>query len=700
MRRYAAVSFLSALLLFLVQPLMARTILPWFGGAAAVWTTCLLFYQTLLFVGYAYAHLGRRLGVRRQALLHVVLMAATLALLPITPSAAWRPTGPEQPTLHLLALLTATVGGPYLLLAGTTPLLHDWFGRTAPGRSPYWLYAVSNAGSLLALLAYPSVVEPGLAVHHQGLLWSWAYVGFAVAVAWVGWSTTDVGGAPAEPTDAGTAPTAADRLFWLTASACGSGLLLAVTNTVTMDVASIPLLWVVPLALYLLTFILAFSGRYHRGQWGAVLFLALGVTDLLWVGGWALAIVAQVALASGVLVAGCMVCHGELARSAPPPERLTGFYLTMAAGGAIGGALVAVVAPAVLRDYYELPAFVLLAFALLLVAVLREPGAASGSGTAVARTPGPVSRGLRTTTGITLAAVLAAAVIIFAGQTRMRWRGTVASARNFYGVLRVQDHPAGLMHALRVLRHGQIFHGAEFLDSARTGLPTTYFARGSGVALAITTHPKRVAGEPLRIGVIGLGVGTLAAWTRPGDTLHFYEIDPAAERLARRYFTYLGGSPGAVEVTLGDGRISLERAVEAAGGRPLYDILVVDAFAGDAVPVHLLTKECADLYGRAVGPDGLVLFQITNRYVDLGRVVRGLADAEGMQVVRVDQPADSARGALQNAWMLLAPRSFRIPPRLDAASTPLAGRKPPVLWTDDFSNLLGVLRAATPAPGS
>ncbi len=679
MRRFAAVTFLSALLLFLVQPLMGRTILPWFGGASSVWTTCLLFYQTLLFVGYAYAHLGRRLRLRHQVLLHIGLVGLTLALLPITPSLAWRPAGPQDPTIHLLALLTVSVGGPYLLLAGTTPLLHDWFGQSDPDGSPYRLYAVSNAGSLLALLAYPTVMEPLLRVHLQGVVWSWGYVAFAVAVAGVGWSAARR--ASASTADARAVPAArpsrGDLAFWVTASACGSGFLLAVTNTITQDVASIPLLWIVPLALYLSTFILAFGGHYRRRTWGALLVVALGVTDLLWAGGFALSVVAQLLLGSGVLVAGCMVAHGELAASAPAPPRLTTFYLTMAGGGALGGGLVALVAPAVLPDYYELPFFVLLALGILLAAHVRR---------APARSP----RSLLVTTRVTLAGLTAAGVVLFAAQARRRHRDTVASVRNFYGVLRVQDHPPGVLHGLRVLRHGRIFHGAEFMDSARLGVPTTYFTRGSGVELAIRTTPRRVRGEPLRIGVIGLGVGTLAAWTRPGDTLRFYEIDPAAERLARRYFTYLSSSPGFVDVVLGDGRIALERDVARAHGHPLYDILVVDAFAGDAVPVHLLTRECADLYRRAVAPRGRILFQITNRHVDLEPVVRGLAEAEGMQAVRIDQAASPRQGALANSWMILAPRNEPLPAPVALAETRPSGRT--VLWTDDYSNVLGLLR--------
>ena len=675
MRRYAAISLLSALLLFLVQPLMARAILPWFGGAASVWTTSLLFYQALLFGGYAYAHVGRRLGPGRQAIVHLVLLFATVVLLPITPSEAWKPVGAEAPTLRLLGLLTASVGGPYLLLAGTTPLLHDWFALEAPNRSPYPLYAVSNVGSLLALLIYPAVMGPLLPVSRQGVWWSWAYVGLVVASAWLAWRFLAARPQPATPaavSDA-PAPTLLDRTLWVLLAACGSGLLLAITNQITMDVAAVPLLWILPLAVYLVTFILAFAGLYRRGTWGALLVLGIGGSVLLWAGGFALPVAVQIGLGLGVLLAGCMVCHGELARAAPAPGHLTLFYLMIAGGGALGGLLVAVVAPIVLSDFYELPAFVIATYALLLV-VMRRDAASAFAGRDRARS------------WAVLVSVLVLGAAAFVGPSLRRTAGTVAAERSFYGVLRVQDRPEGLLSEMRVLRHGRIFHGAQFLEPERSTLPTAYFTEGSGVALAIGGHAKRVAGEPLRIGVIGLGVGTIAAWGEPGDRVRFYELDPVAERLARTHFTFLAESAAEVDVVLGDGRLSLERDVAASPGQPLYDVLVVDAFAGDAVPVHLLTRESAELFRRALEPDGVIVFQITNRHVDLERVVRGLARAEGMEAVRIDQDPPRGTGAIPNSWMLVAEEGDDLP---DGART---GARDPVLWTDDYSNLLRVLR--------
>ena len=681
MRSYAVLTFLSALLLFMVQPLMARAVLPWFGGAASVWTTSLLFYQTLLFGGYAYAYLGRRLGVRRQAVLHLSLVALSLFLLPVTPAEAFKPTGPESPTWKLLGLLMASVGAPYLLLAGTTPLLHDWFGRGTPNRSPYRLYAVSNAGSLLALFLYPTVVEPLMAVRRQGVAWSWVYGAFALGLAGLVWriaelpategSTTRVASGQSTP-----APSRGELLFWAALAACGTGLLMAITNMITMDIASVPLLWVVPLALYLTTFVLAFGGAYRRTTWGAFLVLGLGATALLWAGGFALPVLIQILLGCGVLVAGCMVCHGELARTAPHAEHLTVFYLTMAGGGALGGLAVAILAPAVLSDFYEFPGFVLLAYALLLVAMRRDPDS--------------VLRGrAASAAGISLLAVGVVAAAGFVLPTLRTMDGTIATERNFYGVLRVQDRPAGILSDMRVLRHGRIFHGAQYLDAERAALPTAYFTSGSGAAQAIRSHPRRRSGEALSVGVIGLGVGTLAVWSRPGDTFRFYEINPAAERLAREYFTFLRDAAAEVEIVLGDGRIMLEQELAAATGRPRYDVLIIDAFSGDAVPVHLLTLESLELYRRALAPGGVLVLQITNRHVDLERVVRGLADAAGLQALRLDQVPLEGSGGIRNAWMWLAAEGTPAP---EGANVTDPTQATPVLWTDDFSNLIGVLR--------
>ena len=656
--------------------------LPWFGGAATVWTTSLVFYQVLLLGGYLYAHLSRRLPLRTQAAIHVAILLATLLALPILPSEAWKPTGAEEPTMHLLMLLGASVGAPYLLLSSTSPLLHDWFGRLSPRRSPYQLFAVSNAGSLLALLAYPFVVEPLVGVDGQAAAWAWGYGVFVAGMAWIAWTATvsveapqpDARGAP-DATGTARDLTPGRFALWFLLAACGSGILLAVTNQMTLDVASVPFLWVMPLALYLATFILAFAGRYDRTVLGAALGLALGVQALLSHGDVEVALELQVAGGAAVLLAACWVCHGELARSAPGREHLTAFYLTMSAGGAVGGAAVSLAAPALLPDFWELPAFLLLAWVLLGAVMWSDPSSAMKQGGR------PMAW-----RGLLLVGVVAATVFVI--QEVTRGAGTLASERNFYGVVRVfegESRDAGLV---RGLRHGRILHGSQLQDPARRGSPTAYYASESGVHRAMRDHPRRATGLPLRVGVIGQGVGTVAAWGRPGDSIRFYEINPAVDRFARAYFTFMEESRAAVDVVLGDGRLSLEREVDVEGPARRYDVLVVDAFSGDAIPTHLLTREAAELYWRVLEPDGVLAFHVTNRHMDLTPVVRELAAHAGHQVVRVERDSDPVWDIAVSEWLLV----LRDPAPFLGPGATLERDEPRRLWTDRFSNLLHVLR--------
>lgn len=695
---YAAVTFLAAFLLFLVQPLLAKAVLPWFGGSASVWTTSLVFYQTMLLGGYLYAHLSRRVGLRAQATLHVAVLLATLLALPILPDPSWKPGGAEDPALHLLALLTVCVGAPYLLLATTSPLLHDWFARSFPGRSPYVLYSVSNTGSLLALLAYPFVVEPLWAVDAQASGWSWTYVLFVLGMGWIALATVRKAAgsdreagvslsadssqpAPApgpvtSPAHPGAPdPTPGTFVLWFLLAACGSGLLLAITNQMTLDVASVPFLWVMPLAVYLVTFILAFSGLYSRVAFGALLAFGLGIEALLEAGDASVPILLQLMGGAGVLFAACMVCHGELARSAPEPKHLTAFYLTMAGGGAAGGAAVSLGAPLLLTDFWELAAFLLLAWFLLGVVMWTDPASRMRAGGRPWAWRGLLLVGVVAGAGFVLPVV-------------SRDGGTLARERNFYGVLHVLDGTSPEAGRIRGLRHGRILHGSQLQGSGRLGVATTYYGSGSGAHEAIRQHPRRATG-PLRIGIVGEGAGTLAVWAQAGDTVRFYEIDPAVIDLARRYFTFIDDSPATVEVVLGDGRLSLERNLEPGGAGHRYDVLVIDAFSGDAIPTHLLSVEAADLYWAHLETDGVLAFNVTNRHLNLAPVIRGLAAHTGHRVVRVERQADAAFDIAFSRWLLVT----RDPaPFLAADGATPEPPEPSRRWTDRFSNLLHVLR--------
>ncbi len=556
---YAAIG-LGAFLLFLVQPMAARFILPWFGGGPTVWSACLLFFQVALLAGYGYAHLSRRLSLPRQVQLHLALLLLAALTLPIAPSPAWKPADAGVPAARILLLLTATLGAPYIVLAATAPLLQDWVARGRPGSAPYRLYAWSNAGSLVALILYPLVVEPFLPMRAQALAWSALFVAFGLVCAWSAVrvlrirpnaalsSETDASDATPLRADAGPSPdagrspdAAGGPITWVLLSACGSGLLLAVTNELCQNIAVVPLLWILPLTCYLLTFILCFADTYRRSIWSPLLLVTIAAAA------WASRLdienyPLQIAAVAGVLIAGCMVCHGELVRIRPDARRLTAFYLALAAGGALGGLSVALVAPAVLDRLWELPFFAVLSVLLLLIAMYRDPRSRLHGGANPFVWAG-------------LAAAFCGTVVAFTLPLESDTAVEIARTRNFYGVMSVDDDPLTVGPRMRRLHNGRILHGAQFLDPVKQSIAATYYADGSGIDLAVRQHPRRVAALPIRIGVVGLGAGTMAALGEGGDTVRFFDINPAAETFARRYFTFLSGSRASVSVVIGDARL-------------------------------------------------------------------------------------------------------------------------------------------------
>ncbi|MEW6689513.1 MAG: fused MFS/spermidine synthase [Pseudomonadota bacterium] len=668
---YAATIFLSSFLLFLVQPLIARQILPWFGGSAAVWTTCMLFFQTLLLAGYAYAHAtNAKLAPRAQALLHGVLLGASLLLLPVAPAEAWKPSGTEEPISHILLLLTVTVGLPYLLLSATSPLLQAWFARARPGADPYRLFAVSNLASLLALVGYPALAEPFLGNREQSLGWSGLYGVFAVLCAGLAWLSASPGEEKKTPDQGQTSnPSRGDYALWLALSAAGSVMLLAVTNHVTQNVASIPLLWLAPLTLYLLTFIIAFEGRgLYRVEifWAFVLAWLGGMAWLLADARFAFDLWIQLGMYLPGLFVACLFCHGELYRSRPAPRHLTAFYLTVSAGGALGGLLVAVVAPLAFNAYYEL------GLALVAVALLAAVRFA------------PVNRVARWASLAVLLAVTGCATYDgFRFQKNVR-----VSERSFYGVIRVKEYgePGGAYHVRRLL-HGVIMHGEQNMEAEARRLPTTYYQTSSGIGAAIEARQARGA---VRVGVIGLGAGTLAAYGRAGDRYRFYDINPQVVAVARSEFTFLADSPARIEVALGDARLSLER--EPAQG---FDVLAVDAFSSDSIPVHLITREALGVYLRHVKPDGIVAFHVSNRFLDLVPVVARLATEHGAHARLVsDQGKDGEEDHTTSDWVLISRDAAALRAREIEERSPEPPEDRPGLrtWTDDYSNLVQILK--------
>ena len=878
MPRYASTIFLSAFLLFQVQPLIAKHILPWFGGGPAVWTTCMLFFQAMLLGGYLYAHLTSvGLSARRQGVAHLALLVASLAILPIAPSEQWKPQAGGAPAGQILLLLLAAVGGPYFMLSSTSPLMQRWFSRSFPGRSPYRLYALSNFGSLLALLSYPVLVEPALPLRVQESIWSWAYVAFVALAAWCAIRAMRLKEEPAARASAAEKPApeadtqavrpgAGRMLLWLALSATGSALLLATTNQMCDNVAVFPFLWVLPLSLYLLTFVICFDNPrwYDRRVFGLLMLVAVPAACWLMRRGLKAAIPEQVGVYSIVMFACCMACHGELARSRPHPRHLTLFYLLVSAGGALGGLFVAVAAPVFFAGLWEYPISLASACLLTLIAwrvnrawqghfsttfwiwavasllqcgvvvfFLRRTHAeeieaidllallgVSGlihlfgwAGTAAwedrprslawlwgavsmaqiiwviayaeRRFPGVLSarqcaalalcvgavalclgalaglfrrwineswrQGLliaapQAVFGIGLgvlaygeAVVGRKACVVLAGVyaalhvlgflwSRASWRAYVArgvwlwaplatalavlgmelrqeslgdeaaaihASRNFYGVLRVAlaEDDNG---QYRSLTHGRIEHGMQYLEGPLRSEPTTYYGPDTGVGIAIRLHPRRSAPDPagrdLRVGVVGLGAGTLAAYGRPGDYFRFYEINPQVVELSSEYFSYLKDSAAQTEVALGDARISMEREL-AEDRSQQFDVLAIDAFNGDAIPVHLLTGECADIYRRHLKSDGLLLLHITNRYIDLNPVARALGDRLGWQAIRISTENNDELGVYRATWIILtANQEFTSLAEVQAAHCAWEEDEPgPLLWTDDFAALWRVI---------
>lgn len=661
---YSGAVLLGSLLLFAVQPMLAKAILPWFGGSSEVWIVCALFFQSALVAGYAYAHaVVRLLPPRGQAALHLGLLALSLLVLPVLPQAAWKPAGAEHPAFRILLLLGATVGLPYTLLAATTPLVQAWYARSNR-RPPYRLFALSNLASLAALLSYPFLIEPLAGVRRQAWIWSAAYVLFAALCGAA--AVTGARGAALKRPPAGAAPVSAStRALWFVLPAVASMLSLAVTTHLTQNVAPVPFLWIVPLAAYLLSFIVAFESDrwYRRAVWLPLLALALPAMSWLLLTrlpGQDLRL--QLVLFTGGLFVACMFCHGEVARLRPDPSRLTSYYLTLAGGGAAGAVVVALGAPLLLRTYAELPLAILLCGGLALLLTRRRPTSL----------PRPV-----------WAALLPAMAIGIGIAANEPPPGTREMDRNFYGGLRVADAtPEGLNGGVRRLYHGAIIHGCQWLRPDRRRLPTTYFGPDSGIGLLLRDPPP----APRRVGVVGLGAGTIAAYERPGDLYRFYELNPLVAELARREFTFLGDAPGVTGVVLGDGRLSLEREPPQR-----FDVLAIDAFSGDAIPAHLLSREALELYFRHLKPGGVLAMHLTNLNLDLPPVVAAAAAALGKDTREIDSPGDPARQVLAARWVLVSDDFRSASPPIAAA--PPARLKPGLrLWTDDYSGLWEVLK--------
>ena len=749
---YALTILVSAFLLFQVQPVIAKIILPWFGGSAAVWTTCLLFFQLVLLMGYAYAHgTVRKLSARAQTMLHCALLVFSIAVLPIYPNAAWKPTGLEEPTLAILRLLALTIGLPYFLLSTTGPLVQAWYARRFKGAMPYRLYALSNAGSMFALISYPVLFEPVFGTHRQSTIWSVGYLVFAALCAFTAVRSSSTAQAAEDlPDDGAMRPGMRQVVLWIALPACASVLLLAITNHLSQNVAAIPFLWVLPLSIYLLTFILCFegSGWYRRNPYLQLLGVALAsmaIAESIDASG-SVPIKILLPLYGIGLYTCCMACHGELAMLKPHPRYLTKFYLMISAGGAVGGLLVGFVAPRIFSALYELQLGLGLCALLILVVLSGDHEYVWFRGLLGPRriVPAAVLMALIGLIGYTrrgawqeigtkvvsavkkqfeapdnfhlyvlMAVLTIAAVTLLVGLRLGRMRGSGAgfaaellvlvligylsyqarqltadyrvTVRNFYGALRVRDNGTpDEFAATRTLTHGTINHGEQFLNPMRRNLPTTYYGPNTGIGLAIRSKQKTGA---IRVGVIGLGTGTISAYGRLGDYYRFYEINPLVLRLSRSEFTFLTDSKAQIDVAMGDARLSLEK--EAPEN---FDVLAVDAFSSDSIPVHLLTREAMELYFRHLRPDGILAVHISNRYLDLQPVLKGEKDALGKLARVVDTEDDETQDVFGATWVLLTSPSTGFDEEELSHSAEIESKRTVRLWTDDYSNLFQILK--------
>lgn len=690
MTLYAVTIFLSAFLLFQVQPLIAKIILPWFGGSAAVWSAAMLFFQVSLLAGYAYAHfLIAKISPKRQWQIHGGLLVVSLALLPILPSASWKPTAVGDPTLRILALLAATIGLPYFLLSSTSPLLQAWYVRKTGSQVPYKLFALSNFGSMLGLITFPFWVEPNLASRQQAWTWSFVFIAFVLLCVTVAYlsreriTPAEAGGivesAPAASIEEAPAPDGRELALWVSLAACASVLLVSLTNHLSQNVAPIPLLWVIPLALYLLSFILCFESDKIYQRWLFIPALAplLGyMAYYIYSDSGNTHIKTIIPLYAAGLFVACMVMHGELAKRKPAPKHLTMFYLMVSLGGAIGGVFVALIAPNVFKSFLEVP--IGLAACALLTVIATWDVELPRFG------PWPIRLALCVGLG-----ALSGFLVRHEAESE---KGYKLMVRNFYGALRVSDEDPDPF-ALRNLTHGTINHGSQLLDPEKRYITTSYYGEMSGVGRAIRALRER---GPVRIGSIGLGAGVLSNYGRAGDYLRIYEINPLVPNISATetsLFSFYRHAAADKAILMGDARLTLERQLKETGSQN-YDILSVDAFSSDAIPIHLLTREALDLYFHHLKPDGILALHISNRYLDLAPVCAAGASFFGKQARTVSD--DGAEGSYlsSSTWVLVTaqPEWFNADSFVGADISPTESKPGFRPWTDDYSNIWQILR--------
>jgi len=696
---------LGAFLLFQVQPLIARQLLPYFGGGAAIWTACMLFFQVLLLAGYAYAHGLSKLRLRHQLQSHCFVLLLSAVALPIGLPAGFTPSA-STPLLQLVSALAMSVGIPYLLLATTGPLLQQWFAQQHPRQTPYFLYSWSNAASLLALLSFPFLIEPNLSNSWQNHSWSLLYLLYLLLLCglmltlWRQLPTIAMEQSALQQmqikqqhTDANQDGAAAVGAgFWLVYSELGVVFLVAITNAMTQNVAPIPFLWVVPLAIYLLTYIVAFQSTrwYQRGYAVWLLGILALIAVMMHFIGTQFDLLSQLVMYLGLLTVGCFICHAELANAKPGNSQLTRFYLMLALGGCIGSALVVFVASWLFDQFLEFP----LAFIALLLTLacqqwrLSVVNAASGCYRSLSNWWQSTAR--RESLLALFFALLSSGLLL--ELNRLFTATDVYRSRNFYGVLSVKDVSINGVTERRLI-DGSTSHGTQYLAVAgehNKTQPLSYYRPGTGVAHALATLSTQKGA--LKVGFIGLGAGTLSAYGKPGDQYRFYELNPAVLQVAQQYFSFLADSAATISLVEGDARVSLHQELQQ-GQRQHFDLLVIDAFAGDSIPQHLLTLEAMTLYRQHLASDGIIAVHISNTHLNLLPLMVGTADKMGWQLGYFFSPA-TKQHPHQTEWVWLTANSLWLQsPATEAllSRVDLAGRSP-LQWHDHYSDLLSLLK--------
>jgi SAM-dependent methyltransferase len=679
---YIPTIFLSAFLLFLIQPIIAKQILPWFGGSASVWTTALVFFQVTLLAGYAYCDATTRfVGRRVQAFTHIGLLIVSLVFLPVMADSAWKPLGDENPSLRIIGLLLVTIGLPFFLLSSTGPLVQSWFARSFAERRVYRLFALSNLASLLGLVSYPFAIEPWITMQHQVWIWSAGYAVYVISCTGAALfglygrtGTTETGAARAQPDRpdpafalAPEAPPSLGRMAtWVMLSALGSLLLLATTNHITRDIASIPFLWVLPLSLYLLTFVLCFDSDFWYRRWLFLPLTALFLIACAW-GLQASAITYNINILLPLYVAGmfvlCMFAHGELAADRPAPAYLTRFYLMVSLGGALGGLFVGLIAPYIFPDNFE-TGLGYVALALLAILVLRKEGV--------------VVMGAA-------AGVAIACAVFYGMQIHSEIAGNRVLMRNFYTTLQTHDTQPDAVtgSGTRVLIDGVIIHGEQYLEEPWRSRPVTYYGVNSGIGRVMDVKRE----GPRKVAVVGLGAGTMAAFGKDGDHYRFYEINPQMVWVAENEFSYLRDSKAAISIAMGDARLSLEREDSHN-----FDVMLIDAFSSDSVPMHLMSAEAMEVYLKHLAPDGVIVFNVTNRYLNLAPPIQLIAREYGLVSIYIsDEPTDRIHYDSEFVLVSRDP-SMLANPRIASGATRIDEIPNLGIWTDNYNNLFRILR--------